>query len=428
VIAGLKPYLGMKDSGVPWLGQIPAEWSVERSKWIFRKMDRPPRDNDEVVTCFRDGTVTLRRNRRMTGFTEALQETGYQGIRRGDLVIHAMDAFAGAIGVSDSDGKGTPVYSVCKPMALANPYYYAYTLREMARSRWIEVLARGVRERSTDFRFDEFARQVLPVPPIADQDAIVRFLDNADRRIRRYIRAKQKLIGLLEEQRQAIIHCAVTRGLNPNVRITPSGIEWMDDIPAHWTTCRLRETARGCFNGVWGEEPNGQDDLVCVRVADFERERRRVNLDQPTIRAIAPNLRRVRLLLRGDLLIEKSGGGDQQPVGMVVLYDNDISAVCSNFIARMPVAEGFDPGYLVYVHEYLYAIRLNTRSIKQTTGIQNLDSDSYLGEPMAFPPLGEQGFIVQYLDRETTRIAAGIDSDARSSCYASSLFALSPTS
>ncbi len=413
MIADLKPYPSMKDSGVPWMGEVPEHWGIERAKWLFRKMDRPVRDIDEVVTCFRDGTVTLRRNRRVTGFTEALQETGYQGIHRGDLVIHAMDAFAGAIGDADSDGKGTPVYSVCKPMALANPHYYAYALREMARSRWIEVLARGVRERSTDFRFDEFARQALPVPPIADQAGIVRFLAYADKRIQRYIRAKRQMIRLLEEQRQAIIRRVVTFGLDPNVRTKRSEIEWVGDMPEHWTTCRLRDTVRGCFNGVWGEEPDGQDDLVCVRVADFERGRRRVGLDQPTIRAITSNLRRVRLLQRDDLLIEKSGGGDQQPVGMVVLYDHDTPAVCSNFVARMPIAEGFDPGYLVYVHEYLYAIRLNTRSIKQTTGIQNLDSGAYLREPMAFPTLGEQGLIVEYLDRETTRIVAGIDSARR---------------
>jgi len=78
-------------------------------------MNRPVRPEDEVVTCFRDGVVTLRKNRRVRGFTEAIYELGYQGIRRGDLVIHAMDAFAGAVGVSDSDGKGTPVYAVCQP-------------------------------------------------------------------------------------------------------------------------------------------------------------------------------------------------------------------------------------------------------------------------------------------------------------------------
>ena len=197
-----KTYPAMKDSGVPWLGETPNHWKTERAKWLFRKMEQPVRENDEVVTCFRDGVVTLRKNRRVRGFTESLKEIGYQGVRRGDLVIHAMDAFAGAIGVSDSDGKGTPVYSVCSPRQSANAYYYAFCVREMARSEWILALAKGIRERSTDFRFNDFASQWVPLPPFPEQAAIVRFLDHADRRIRRYIRAQQKLIALLEEERK----------------------------------------------------------------------------------------------------------------------------------------------------------------------------------------------------------------------------------
>ena len=210
MIADLEPYPAMKPSGLPWLGEVPEHWEMGRGKWLFRKMDRPIQDAGEVVTCFRDGVVTLRKNRRVHGFTESLKEIGYQGIRRGDLVIHGMDAFAGAIGVADSDGKGTPVYSVCEPRPTANARYYAYTLREMARSQWIQALAKGIRERSTDFRFDGFGSQSVPLPPLLEQAAIVRFLDHVDRRIRRYIRAKQKLITLLEEQKQAIIHQAVT--------------------------------------------------------------------------------------------------------------------------------------------------------------------------------------------------------------------------
>ena len=91
-----------------------------------------------------------------------------------------------------------------------------------------------------DFRFDDSLRKLLPVQPLAEQAAIVRFLDHADRRIRRYIRAKQKLIKLLEEQKQAIIHRAVTRGLDPNVRLKPSGVEWLGDVPEHWEVYRLK--------------------------------------------------------------------------------------------------------------------------------------------------------------------------------------------
>jgi len=234
MIDRLKPYPGYKDSGVPWLGTVPEHWKSERAKNLLSKMDRPVRGEDEIVTCFRDGTVTLRKNRRLRGFTEAFFEFGYQGIRKGDLVIHAMDAFAGAVGVSDSNGKGTPVYAVCQPKPGINASYYAYIVREMARSQWILALAKGIRERSTDFRFEAFGRQRVPLPSTDEQSAIVRFLDHANRRLEKAIRAKRKTIALLNEQKQVIIHRAVTRGLDPNVPLKDSGIPWLGNIPQHW--------------------------------------------------------------------------------------------------------------------------------------------------------------------------------------------------
>jgi len=199
-------------TNIPWISSMPAHWEQHRAKNMFIKQSRPVRDEDDVVTCFRDGVVTLRKNRRTTGFTESTQWSGYQGIRKGDLVIHVMDAFAGSIGVSDSDGKSTPVYSACVAKMDLNNYYYAYLLREMARAGFIQSLYRGIRERSSDFRFEVFAGLFLPLPPRADQDQIVRYLDWKVSGINRLINAKKKLIALLQEQRRTVINEAVTRG------------------------------------------------------------------------------------------------------------------------------------------------------------------------------------------------------------------------
>ncbi|HNT63265.1 MAG TPA: restriction endonuclease subunit S [Candidatus Desulfobacillus denitrificans] len=257
---GLPPYPAYKDSGLPWLGRVPAHWGGKRGKALFNKVTRPVHAEDGVITCFRDGVVTLRKNRRLRGFTEAIFELGYQGIRKGDLVIHAMDAFAGAIGVSDSDGKGTPVYAVCQPQSEANSYYYAHIVREMARTQWIQALSRGIRERSTDFRYETFGRQELPVPPSEEQAAIVRFLDHATRRIDNAIRAKRKIIALLNEQKQAIIHRAVTRGLDPGVPLRDSGVPWLGEIPAHWEIRR----AKYLFREVDERSPMGDEELLSV--------------------------------------------------------------------------------------------------------------------------------------------------------------------
>ena len=201
--------------------------------------------------------------------------------------------------------------------------------------------------------------------------------------------------------------------LSPYPQMKESGVDWLGQVPQHWQLQRLRDSVDTCTNGVWGDDPDGQYDLVCVRVADFDRIRRRVDMRRKTLRAVTPIERRGRLLKRGDLLIEKSGGGDLQPVGAVVMYDHDVPSVCSNFVARMPVAAGFDARYLTYVHSCMYEKRVNVRSIKQTTGIQNLDSSRYLSEQTAFPPLSEQVAIVRFLDHADRRILRYIRAKAK---------------
>lgn len=235
----LKLQTRIQRASIAWLPPLPEHWGVARGKVLFRREQREPLAGDGVVTCFRDGMVTLRSNRRLSGFTEAVQEHGYQRIHKGDLVIHAMDAFAGAVGVSDSDGKSSPVYAACTPRSTANSHYYAAVVREMARTSWIAALSRGVRERSTDFRFESFANQLLPVPPDDEQAAIVKYLGHAHARIDRAIAAKRKLIALLEEQKQATINQAVTRGLDPSVPMKDSGVPWLGEIPAHWELRKL---------------------------------------------------------------------------------------------------------------------------------------------------------------------------------------------
>ena len=136
----------MKDSGIEWVKQIPNQWNITRGKNILQLMKRSPEQNDEVITCFRNGEVTLRKNRREEGFTFADKEIGYQGIKKGDIVIHGMDGFAGAIGISDSDGKGSPVLVVCTTKE--NARYIVYYLRALAEQGVFGALATGIRERS----------------------------------------------------------------------------------------------------------------------------------------------------------------------------------------------------------------------------------------------------------------------------------------
>ncbi|WP_315388291.1 hypothetical protein [Hoylesella shahii] len=204
----------LKQSGVSWIGEIPEHWEVKRAKNMFIRMAREVRDEDAVITCFRDGQVTLRKNRRVDGFTESLKEIGYQGIRKGDLVIHQMDAFAGSIGVSDSDGKGTPVYICLQPKGDCSNNYYMYLLREMARTGFIKSLYRGIRERSSDFRYETFAKLFLPIPPLPEQRAIVSYIEAQTANIDKLINAYQQQVERIKELKQRLISDAVTGKIN----------------------------------------------------------------------------------------------------------------------------------------------------------------------------------------------------------------------
>lgn len=185
-----------------------------------------------------------------------------------------------------------------------------------------------------------------------------------------------------------------------------TGCDWFPQIPSHWGIDRAKWSVSSCQNGVWGADPDGDDDLVCIRVADFDRQSLRVSTEKLTMRSIAEKDRRNRLLKNGDLLLEKSGGGDQQLVGAVVEFSQPFPAVSSNFIARMVAGDEMNPRFLVYLHSHLYSGRVNFRSIKQTTGIQNLDSQAYLDEPITYPPLDEQQTIARFLDFKTAQIDA----------------------
>lgn len=185
---------------------------------------------------------------------------------------------------------------------------------------------------------------------------------------------------------------------------TTSGIEWLDEIPAHWKEKKLKETVKECINGIWGSDPEDAENVIkCVRVADFDYNRVRINSENLTEREIPENKKTGRVLKNGDLLIEKSGGGDKQLVGRVVLFNLNEKMVCSNFIGRMPVRSSYNPNYLAYLHKCLYQYRVNLKSIKQTTGIQNLDINQYLNERVPIPPLEEQKYIAQFLDKETKK-------------------------
>ncbi len=228
----------MKDSGIQWIGSMPSHWGCERGKFIFRYVQKPVRDDDGVITCFRDGEVTLRSKRREEGFTMADKEIGYQGIDVGDLVVHGMDGFAGAIGISDSRGKASPVLNVLDTKQCKK--YFMYYLRSMAYSDVFVATATGIRVRSCDLRWNKLAEFRYPLPPVNEQYRIADFLDKKCAEIDSLTADVQKEIETLQEYRRSLITEAVTKGLDPDVEMKDSGNIYLGQINSQWETKRIK--------------------------------------------------------------------------------------------------------------------------------------------------------------------------------------------
>lgn len=403
----LPTYPGYKDSGVDWLGTVPEHWESKRLKFLFDLVKREIREEDRIVTCFRDGTVTLRDNRRADGFTNALKEVGYQGIRVGDLVIHAMDAFAGAIGVSDSDGKSTPVYSVCTPVSPSvSSSYYARLLRSMAVAGFVSSLAKGIRERSTDFRWADAGEIFLPVPSETEQRNIVSFLDHETARIDALIEEQQRLIELLKEKRQAVISHAVTKGLDPTVPMKDSGVEWLGEVPAHWVVCATRRAIRFIEQG-WSPEcesyPAEEDGwgvlkAGCVNRGFFDSSE---NKTLPSTLKPIPEYE----VRAGDILMSRASGSPELVGSTALLGQVRERLMLSDKIFRVHLEEKVSSQFFVWVMNAQFMRSQIEQALSGGNGLaNNLPQSSLLAFWLAIPPEHEQGAIAELINEKTGRI------------------------
>jgi len=240
MIADLKPYPAMKDSGVPWLGEVPDHWEVMPAIGAYRpKRVKNTGMIEKTVLSLSYGRIILKPPEKLHGLVPESFET-YQVVDPGNIIVRTTDLqndhTSLRIGHSHLRGIITSAYMCLETRAgVSNAFGYQF-LNACDRLKIIYGFGSGLRQ---NLDFGDIKRMPVLVPPLPEQTAIVRFLDQVDRRIRGYIVAKQRLIKLLEEQKQAIIHRAVTRGFDPNVRLKPSGVEWLSDVPEHWEVWQI---------------------------------------------------------------------------------------------------------------------------------------------------------------------------------------------
>ncbi len=404
----MKRYPKYKDSGVEWLGKVPEHWEVRRFKYLLRERDVRSLDGAEQLLRVSQFTGVTER-RRADGDSEpdtrAASLVGYKVVEPEELVVNIMLAWNGSMGVSRFSGIASPAYCVYRFDAAANPWYFHYLLRSPAYKARIKAISTGVVESRLRLYSDELYRLEGLLPSLPEQDAIVRFLNHADRRIGRYIRAKQKLIQLLDEQKQAIIHGAVTRGLDPDVRLKPSGVEWLGDVPEHWVVMRLRHLIEGrlTYGANAAAEHTNADWPRYLRITDFAVDG---SLRADTFRSLPLEMAREYLVRPGDLLLARSGA----TVGKAFLVPTGLGPAChaGYLIRARPQRRLIDPEYLFAFTQSAGFARWKDSTFIIAT-IQNIGADKYADLPVPVPPIPEQCDIVLHLRKAVAETSAAID-------------------
>lgn len=409
-IDNLKPYPATKDSGVPWLREMPAHWEIRRLKYLLRERDvRSAAGTEQLLRVSQFTGVTERR--RADGGdepdTRAESLVGYKLVKPKDLVVNIMLAWNGSMGVSRFSGIASPAYCVYRFSASALPWYFHHLLRSPAYKARIKAVSTGVVESRLRLYSDDLFRLQGLLPPLPEQAAIVRFLDHADRRIRRYIRAKQKLIKLLEEQKQAIIQRTVSRGVDPNVRLKRSGVEWLGDVPEHWEILTLRRVISRAVDGPH-HSPNYLDSGIPFLSA------RNIKVDHWSLddakfiseedyaefsKRITPEV--------GDVLYTKGGTtGVARVVDLPYRFQ-----VWVHVAVLKPKRHKVVPNYLALL---LNSPRCYEQAQLFTRGATNQDLGlgRMKGIVFALPPLSEQETLLAAVEKETQNLRMAVD-DAR---------------
>lgn len=379
---------------------LPSRWPSVAAKWVLRRVERPPAANDGIITAFRDGQVTLRTNRRMEGFTNAVQEFGYQGIRRGDLVIHGMDAFAGTVGVSDSDGKASPVVHAYVSRGEADVRYYSYFLRVLAWSGFIVSLARGIRERSTAFDASTFQSLVIPAPSLAEQRVIADYLDVESSRIDTLIAKKRRMVELLEERRAVFVAHAVSHGLRSNAEVGTMN-PYAPAIPQGWRLMRLKHALERLVDTAHKTAPEVSDGkYLVVRTANIKNGQLVLDDAKHTSEAGFREWTERGIPRPGDVLLTR-----EAPAGEACLVPEGLPLCIGQRVVwlKLPVVPIVSGEFLLYSlyggpgQEFM-------KQLSRSTTVAHLNMADIPSIPVAVPPVSDQASIVVGIRREAERI------------------------
>jgi len=387
-----------KDSEVEWLHEIPSHWKIVKAKRIFHETSIKNHPDEPLLAATQTKGVIPKSLYENTTVTATKNFETLKFVRKGDFVI-SLRSFQGGIEYAHYQGIISPAYTILEPQEEVIHNYYRYLLKSKHYISGLTLLVTGIRE-GQNIDTGKFKDSFLPLPTKEEQTAIANFLNYKLSKIDRFIRKKKQLIKLLNEQKAAIINQAVTKGLDPNAKMKPSGIEWLGDIPEHWKVRKLKYLINGRLK-YGANEPGGdfkENDPRYIRITDFDKSGR---LRDDTFCSLNNVLAEPYLLKEGDVLFARSGG----TVGKTFQFKNYNGIAC--YAGYLIKAE---PNNLLMQSDYLFEYT-NSRVydswknfIFNKATIENIGADKYAQLPVIVPTLKEQTAIVSYIEKETAKI------------------------
>ena len=404
----LAPYPEYKDAVVSWVGSIPAHWPEKRAKYYFKEIDdRSLTGDEEMLSVSHITGVTPRSQKNVTMF-KAESNVGQKRCQPGDLIINTMWAWMSALGVSNHAGIVSPAYGVYRPRSNQDyDYYYLDSLLRIEGYR-SEYICRSTGIRSSRLRLypDKFLSMPVVCPPQEEQQAIARFLKAQDRLFRKFIRNKRRFIELLKEQKQNVINQAVTRGLDPNVKFKPSGVEWIGDIPEHWDATKLKRVVS--FNPSKSETRANPADEEKVVFLPMENISVNGDIDCSEKRTLSEVWNGFTYFRRGDVVVAKITPCFENGKGAYLKgLESDFGFGTTELIVLRP-SKAIDGAFLRFLTSTKQFLLLGEQYMTGAAGQQRIPSDFVKNYPIGLPPIDEQLEILEHIQEKSAEIDQAI--------------------
>lgn len=407
--SNIKSYPNYKPSGVEWLGDVPTHWEVLPNRAIFVEVNEQNCPDEQMLSVtIVNGVILQQELLKDTSKKDSsrLDKAAYKLVQPGDIAYNKMRAWQGAVGASEYRGIISPAYVVQRPRNGNNSRYLHHLLRTPAFSKEAERWSYGITSDMWSLRPEHFKMIYTCVPPLPEQTAIVRYLYHADERICRYISGKEKLIQLLEEEKQAVIHRAVTCGLDPNVRLKPSGVEGISDVPVHWEVMPIKRAFLSMDYGI--SESESDSGTIRLLTMGHLKDGRVMVPSNGGVDSVDPYL----LLQIGDLLFNRTNS--QELVGKVGLFVGHESPVTfASYLVRMRPRPNHEPEYLnMVLNSTSFQSRARREAIPSLHQ-SNLNPTRYGRLHIALPSKEEQWTILRILQKETRSLRNAISRTRR---------------